>query len=345
MIVVLQKGMKNRQVAATAMNRISSRSHAIFMIKIKAVMSSANGATKVRNSKFTLVDLAGSERQRSTEATGERLKEATMINKSLLCLGSVINALAINESGKGRHIPFRDSKLTFLLRDSFGGNSKTCLVATVSPAFSSINETVSTLKFAQGAKLIKNTAVLNEDTCVSIGSLKAEITRLKQQLQNCTAPNNAMLESSRKRRNTSSDQVEENSKRVRSSMVALPPLPPSFNRKATFYESDLDSFAEEDSVCSNTIMSCSSNTPYSNCKKNEMLTEARKQLQYAEMKSETLEKQLIRERKLVKLLEEKRQKEKMILKLKEASIERLKRKAGGMCPFISEYFAYFVNQS
>eukprot|EP00978_Attheya_sp_CCMP212_P009072 scaffold21367_cov55-Attheya_sp.AAC.1 len=162
---VLRSGMKNRQVASTAMNRTSSRSHAVFVLSVRTEQTTSDGLSKIRTSKFTLVDLAGSERQKSTDTFGARLKEASMINKSLLCLGYVINALVDRENGKERHVPFRDSKLTFLLRDSWGGNSKTCLVATVSPSATSLGETLSTLKFAQRAKLIKNTAILNEDTC------------------------------------------------------------------------------------------------------------------------------------------------------------------------------------
>ncbi len=105
-----------------------------------------------------------------------------MINKSLTCLGQVINALVDKEVGKSRHVPFRDSKLTFLLRDTWGGNSKTCLVATVSPSGMALSETVSTLKFAQRAKLIKNNAVLNEDTCGTVAALQAEVAKLRSVL-------------------------------------------------------------------------------------------------------------------------------------------------------------------
>ena len=180
---VLRRGMDNRRVAATNMNRVSSRSHAVFVLAVKSERTTHDGISKVRMSKFTLVDLADSERQKSTDAAGDRLKEASMINNSLLCLGQVINSLVDREKGKERHVPFRDSKLTFLLRDSWGGNSKTCLVATVTPSVTSLTETVSTLKFAQRAKLIKNTAVLNENTCGSIAALQAEIARLKNELK------------------------------------------------------------------------------------------------------------------------------------------------------------------
>lgn len=106
-----------------------------------------------------------------------------MINKSLLCLGHVINALVDKEHGKARHVPFRNSKLTFLLKDTWGGNSKTCLVATVSPSGASQSETLSTLTFAQRAKLIKNNAILNENTCGTVAALQAEVAKLKSKLE------------------------------------------------------------------------------------------------------------------------------------------------------------------
>jgi kinesin family protein 15 len=118
-----------------------------------------------------------------TAAYGSRLKEASMINKSLLCLGHVINALVDKEAGKTRHVPFRDSKLTFLMRDTWGGNSRTCLVATVSPSGLALSETISTLKFAQRAKLVTNNAVLNEDTCGTVAALQAEVAKLRSQVE------------------------------------------------------------------------------------------------------------------------------------------------------------------
>lgn len=187
---ILRCGMANRSVAATNMNRVSSRSHAVFVLTVRSEIISPNGMSTVRLSKFTLVDLAGSERQKMTSADGERLKEASMINNSLLCLGQVINSLVDREKGKAqKHVPFRDSKLTFLLRDSFGGNSTTCLVATVTPSVTSLSETLSTLTFAQRAKMITNTAVLNENTCGSVSALQAEIARLRAELEFTTSAN------------------------------------------------------------------------------------------------------------------------------------------------------------
>ena len=117
-----------------------------------------------------------------SQASGERLKEASNINKSLSTLGQVINALVEKSAGRFRHVNYRDSKLTFLLRDSLGGNSKTMLVAAISPADQNFGETLSTLKFAQRAKMIKNQAVKNEDTRGSFDALKREVTTLRQKL-------------------------------------------------------------------------------------------------------------------------------------------------------------------
>jgi kinesin family protein 15 len=122
---ILVQGYKNRHVAETSMNRESSRSHAVFQLSIETTETRQDGVTVKRNARFSMVDLAGSERQKDTNATGDRLKEASVINKSLSTLGHVINTLAeTSTSGGRRHIHYRDSKLTFLLRDSLGGNSK-----------------------------------------------------------------------------------------------------------------------------------------------------------------------------------------------------------------------------
>ena len=145
---VLAVGDKNRTVGATLMNQDSSRSHSIFSITVER--SDHGGAAgddggHIRVGKLNLVDLAGSERQSKTGATGERLKEATKINMSLSALGNVISALVDSKSG---HIPYRDSKLTRLLQDSLGGNTKTVMVANIGPAGYNFDETISTLRFA-----------------------------------------------------------------------------------------------------------------------------------------------------------------------------------------------------
>lgn len=185
-IEILNKGARNRHVGTTQMNSESSRSHSVFTLTIES-KKTVEGVTNVKTSKFHFVDLAGSERQKQTAAAGSRLKEASNINKSLTVLGSVINALVDMSSGKKTHIRYRDSKLTFLLKDSIGGNSKTAMIANVSPASINFSETLSTLKFAQRAKLIKNNASINEELTGSIDVLKKEIARLKKDLESAKA--------------------------------------------------------------------------------------------------------------------------------------------------------------
>ncbi|KAB1264401.1 Kinesin-like protein KIF15 [Camelus dromedarius] len=183
---VLSGGWRNRRVASTSMNRESSRSHAVFTITIES-MEKSHETVNIRTSLLNLVDLAGSERQKDTHAEGMRLKEAGNINRSLSCLGQVITALVDVGNGKQRHVCYRDSKLTFLLRDSLGGNAKTAIIANVHPGSRCFGETLSTLNFAQRAKLIKNKAVVNEDTQGNVSQLQAEVKRLKEQLAQLTA--------------------------------------------------------------------------------------------------------------------------------------------------------------
>ncbi|CAD8080036.1 unnamed protein product [Paramecium sonneborni] len=172
---LLQRGNNNRHVSATQMNLESSRSHSVFTIQLEQKIQ----GIYTRKSKLNFVDLAGSERQKLTAATGERLKEAANINKSLTVLGLVINTLAENSK---RFIPYRDSKLTFLLRESLGGNSKTIMITTISEASISFQETLGTLNFASRAKNIKNQVIINEEIGEDRESLKAEIKRLKEEL-------------------------------------------------------------------------------------------------------------------------------------------------------------------
>ncbi|XP_013368827.1 PREDICTED: kinesin-like protein KIF15 isoform X3 [Chinchilla lanigera] len=178
---VLSGGWRNRRVASTSMNRESSRSHAVFTVTVESMQKSSE-VVNIRTSQLNLVDLAGSERQKDTHAEGMRLKEAGNINRSLSCLGQVITALVDVGNGKQRHICYRDSKLTFLLRDSLGGNAKTAIIANVHPGSRCFGETLSTLNFAQRAKLIKNKAVVNEDTQGNVSQLQAEVKRLREQL-------------------------------------------------------------------------------------------------------------------------------------------------------------------
>lgn len=140
----------------------------------------ATGEDRYRLGKLNLVDLAGSERLAKTGATGDRLKEATKINLSLSALGNVISALV---DGKSKHIPYRDSKLTRLLQDSLGGNTKTLMVAVISPAADNYEETLSTLRYANRAKNIKNKPKINEDPKdAMLRQLQEEIRLLKEQL-------------------------------------------------------------------------------------------------------------------------------------------------------------------
>ncbi|KFK32321.1 hypothetical protein AALP_AA6G226600 [Arabis alpina] len=177
----LVQGAANRKVAATNMNRASSRSHSVFTCIIESKWVS-QGVTHHRFARLNLVDLAGSERQKSSGAEGERLKEATNINKSLSTLGLVIMNLVSVSNGKSVHVPYRDSKLTFLLQDSLGGNSKTIIIANISPSTSCSLETLSTLKFAQRAKLIKNNAIVNEDASGDVIAMRLQIQHLKKEV-------------------------------------------------------------------------------------------------------------------------------------------------------------------
>ena len=178
---VLDLGSRNRSVGETLMNVDSSRSHSIFTIEIESSQMMENGKENIRVGKLNLVDLAGSERQSKTGATGDRLKEATKINLSLSALGNVISALV---DGKSKHIPYRDSKLTRLLQSSLGGNTKTLMVACISPADNNYDETLSTLRYANRAKNIKNKPKINEDPKDALlREYREEIERLKALLE------------------------------------------------------------------------------------------------------------------------------------------------------------------
>ncbi|XP_028447215.1 kinesin-like protein KIF16B isoform X3 [Perca flavescens] len=184
---LMEAGNINRTTASTGMNDVSSRSHAIFTINFTQAKFDAEMPSETL-SKIHLVDLAGSERADATGATGVRLKEGGNINKSLVTLGNVISALAdmtqdgvnTNLKKKSVFVPYRDSVLTWLLKDSLGGNSKTIMIATVSPADVNYGETLSTLRYANRAKNIINKPTINEDCNVRlIRELRAEIARLK----------------------------------------------------------------------------------------------------------------------------------------------------------------------
>ncbi|XP_034481082.1 kinesin-like protein KIF3A [Drosophila innubila] len=178
---IMRLGNKNRAVGATKMNEESSRSHAIFSITVESSELGEGGVQHVRMGKLQLVDLAGSERQSKTQASGQRLKEATKINLSLSVLGNVISALV---DGKSTHIPYRNSKLTRLLQDSLGGNSKTVMCATISPADCNYMETISTLRYASRAKNIQNRMHINEEPKDALlRHFQEEIARLRKQLE------------------------------------------------------------------------------------------------------------------------------------------------------------------
>ncbi|XP_065129761.2 kinesin-like protein KIF1A isoform X24 [Paramisgurnus dabryanus] len=190
---LMDSGNKARTVAATNMNETSSRSHAVFNIIFTQKRHDAEtNNTSEKVSKISLVDLAGSERADSTGAKGTRLKEGANINKSLTTLGKVISALAEVDSGINKNkkkkkvesfIPYRDSVLTWLLRENLGGNSRTAMVAALSPADINYDETLSTLRYADRAKQIRCNAVINEDPNNRlVRELKDEVSRLKDLL-------------------------------------------------------------------------------------------------------------------------------------------------------------------
>jgi centromeric protein E len=183
---LLIKGERNRHVGETNMNERSSRSHTIFRMIIesreKIVGDTRNSFGVVKVSHLSLVDLAGSERVSQTGAEKMRLKEGGHINKSLLALSTVISKLS---DGVDCHIPYRDSKLTRILQSSIGGNTKTAIICTITPASGYIEDTISTLKFASRAKSIKNNPEVNEIVTEQtlLKRYKQEINGLKRQLE------------------------------------------------------------------------------------------------------------------------------------------------------------------
>lgn len=191
---LIKKGANYRATAYTKMNDISSRSHAVFIIVVEQLRmmnsETENGEYKdspkeLRIGKLNLVDLAGSERLKVTGATGQRLEECKKINQSLSCLGNVISVLIDKKRRSSTHIPYRNSKLTRLLEDSLGGNCKTTMMAMISPAFEAFNESLSTLKFANRAKRIKNKPKINQDLDqrAMIHKYESELKRLRKELE------------------------------------------------------------------------------------------------------------------------------------------------------------------
>ena len=171
---LMTTGAENREVAYTNMNAGSSRSHSLFLLTVGQTNSKDFSG---KTGKLYLIDLAGSEKISKTGAAGKRLEEAKNINKSLTVLGQVINSLT---DGKSSHIPYRDSKLTRVLQDSLGGNSKTCLIVTCSPSPFNESETISTLRFGVRAKSIKNKPKVNRE--YTIGELKMMLAKLQEEI-------------------------------------------------------------------------------------------------------------------------------------------------------------------
>jgi len=180
---LLESGSRSRKKGETQMNKDSSRSHSIFSISIETSVALENGKQMLKRGKLNLVDLAGSERQAKTKATGQALEEAKKINLSLVCLGKVISGLVQG----GKHIPYRDSKLTKLLTDSLGGNTKTLMITNVGPALKNYEETLNSIRYANQAKSIKNKPRINEDPKdAKLREIQEEITKLKEYLKSIT---------------------------------------------------------------------------------------------------------------------------------------------------------------
>ncbi|KAL1130990.1 hypothetical protein AAG570_012231 [Ranatra chinensis] len=204
---VMLMGNQNRTIGATNMNEHSSRSHAIFIVTIEMSDINSSIENQVRVGKLNLVDLAGSERQSKTGSTGTRLKEASKINLSLSALGNVISALV---DGKGQHIPYRDSKLTRLLQDSLGGNSKTLMIANIGPASYNYEESLTTLRYANRAKNIKNQPRINEDPKDALlRQFQEEIIRLKVLLQDQANQRAQIIEKKKKKKKLDSRKTHE----------------------------------------------------------------------------------------------------------------------------------------
>eukprot|EP00927_Polykrikos_kofoidii_P082092 TRINITY_DN8067_c0_g1_i1.p1 TRINITY_DN8067_c0_g1~~TRINITY_DN8067_c0_g1_i1.p1 ORF type:complete len:829 (-),score=268.13 TRINITY_DN8067_c0_g1_i1:193-2679(-) len=237
---VLEAGLNNRSVSKTQMNETSSRSHSIFTITVEQADLDAKGEGHIRVGKLNMVDLAGSERQAKTGATGERLKEATKINLSLSALGNVISALV---DGKSSHIPYRDSKLTRLLQDSLGGNTKTVMVANCGPACYNFDETLSTLRYAYRAKSIKNRPRINEDPKdAMIREFQEEIMRLKAELDGAAAtgiePAPVAAE----------EEEEEEEEEAAATVAPAAPLPPRIEKQVEYVEKVVEKTVEKEVI-------------------------------------------------------------------------------------------------
>ncbi|XP_039310398.1 osmotic avoidance abnormal protein 3 isoform X2 [Solenopsis invicta] len=244
---LVQQGDQRRVAAATKMNAASSRSHAVLTLSLEAIAINDDDkrGNAIRRGRLHLVDLAGSERQTRTGATGDRLKEAASINLSLSALGNVISALA---AGNGRHVPYRDSKLTRLLRDSLGGNARTLMIACVSPSDIDAEETLSTLRYAARARCIKNKPIVNEDPKDALlRQYQLELQRLKKLLDSSDVLNveldfqkNVEEDKKNLREKQYSDEVERLRKECENSNLSAQKLKEELEALKFRYESGLN---------------------------------------------------------------------------------------------------------
>ncbi|KAL8191678.1 hypothetical protein R6Q57_028409 [Mikania cordata] len=231
---LLERGSAKRRTAETLLNKQSSRSHSLFSITIHIKESTAEGEELIKCGKLNLVDLAGSENISRSGAREGRAREAGEINKSLLTLGRVINAL-VEHLG---HIPYRDSKLTRLLRDSLGGRTKTCIIATVSPAVHCLEETLSTLDYAHRAKNIKNKPEVNQKMMKTtlIKDLYGEIERLKAEIYASREKSGVYLPKERyyqeeMERKSMADQIEQMGSKMETQQKQFEELQTQFNAR------------------------------------------------------------------------------------------------------------------
>ncbi|KDP37322.1 hypothetical protein JCGZ_06776 [Jatropha curcas] len=229
---LLERGSAKRRTAETLLNKQSSRSHSLFSITIHIKEATPEGEELIKCGKLNLVDLAGSENISRSGAREGRAREAGEINKSLLTLGRVINAL-VEHLG---HIPYRDSKLTRLLRDSLGGRTKTCIIATVSPAVHCLEETLSTLDYAHRAKNIKNKPEVNQKMMKStlIKDLYGEIDRLKAEVYAAREKNGVYIPKERyyqeeSERKAMADQIEQMGVTIETHLKQLEELQEKYN--------------------------------------------------------------------------------------------------------------------
>ncbi|XP_057966007.1 kinesin-like protein KIN-12F [Malania oleifera] len=307
---LLAQGSSNRKVAATNMNRESSRSHSVFTCVIESKWEK-DATTNLRFARLNLVDLAGSERQKTSGAEGERLKEAANINKSLSTLGHVIMVLVDVAHGKPKHIPYRDSRLTFLLQDSLGGNSKTMIIANVSPSICCAAETLNTLKFAQRAKLIQNNAVVNEDSSGDVVALQHQIRLLKEELSALRRQN---VSRSLSFGSSIAADITQAHERVRN------------EEELEMYQQRNDDLLGPESKCAMRVSSKQLKSLETT------LAGALRREQMAENSIKQLEAEIEQQNRLVRQREEDTRCTKMMLKFREDKIQRMESLLGGLIP-------------